>query len=187
MAHEPIYLTPKGLEKMKEELRYLKEEKRQELADYMGSALADGDLRESAAYDEARMLQSANEARIADLEVVVERAVVVEAGEGDDAEAQLGASVDLKAGDGEEVTFHLVGTLEADILENRVSDESPLGQNLMGRRAGDEVKIGMGARSVVYKVVAVRFEEGPGEGPFKNRSRFSAGPVGRLGACFDSP
>ncbi len=158
MAHKPIRLTPKGLENMKEELRFLKEEKRQELSDYMGAAIADGDLSESAAYDEARLLQSANEARIADLEVVVERAVVVEAEAGEDAEARLGASIDLKAGDGEEVTFHLVGTLEADILENKVSDESPLGQNLVGRRAGDEVKIGMGARSTVYQVVAVRFE-----------------------------
>ena len=158
MAHKPIRLTPKGLENMKEELRFLKEEKRQELSDYMGATIANGDLSESAAYDEARLLQSANEARIADLEVVVERAVVVEAEAGEDAEARLGASIDLKAGDGEEVTFHLVGTLEADILENKVSDESPLGQNLVGRRAGDEVKIGMGARSTVYQVVAVRFE-----------------------------
>ena len=63
MAHKPIRLTPKGLENMKEELRFLKEEKRQELSDYMGAAIADGDLSESAAYDEARLLQSANEAR----------------------------------------------------------------------------------------------------------------------------
>ena len=78
MPKEPIQMTAKGLEKIKEELRYLKEEKRQELSDYMGAALADGDLRESAAYDEARLLQSANEARISDLEELVHRAVVVE-------------------------------------------------------------------------------------------------------------
>lgn len=158
MSREPIYLTPKGLEKIKEELRYLKEEKRQELADYMGAAIADGDLRESAAYDEARLLQSANEARIADLEAIVDRAVVVEAEEGDDASARLGASLDLEASDGEAVTFHLVGTHEADILENKISDESPLGQSLVGRRAGDEIVVPLGARKATYKVVAVRFE-----------------------------
>lgn len=158
MSREPIHLTPKGLEKIKEELRYLKEEKRQELADYMGAAIADGDLRESAAYDEARLLQSANEARIADLELIVDRAVVVEAVEGEDAEARLGASLDLQGADGEAVTFHLVGTHEADVLENRISDESPLGQELLGRRAGDKIELSLGARKARYEVMAVRFE-----------------------------
>src|SRR5690625_6656313 len=77
MAREPIYLTTDGLEKIKEELRYLKEVRRQEISDYMGSAIADGDIRESAAYDDARQQQSSNEARIADLEEIIARATVV--------------------------------------------------------------------------------------------------------------
>lgn len=156
MAREPIYLTPKGLEKIKEELRYLKEEKRQELSDYMGRAIADGDLRESAAYDEARLLQSQNEARIADLEEIVHRAVVVEADEGSNAVARLGASLELEGDNGESHVFHLVGTHEADILENRISDESPLGQNLVGKQAGDEVRMPVGDET--YKVKSVTFE-----------------------------
>ncbi len=158
MAKEPIYLTPKGHEKIKEELRYLKEEKRQELSDYMGAAIADGDLRESAAYDEARLLQSANEARIADLEEIVHRAVVVEADASENAEARLGASLDLEDPAGSRVTFHLVGTHEADVLENKISDESPLGQTLVGRRAGDEVKLPLGNSTTRYKVLSVYFE-----------------------------
>ncbi len=158
MAKEPIYLTPKGLEKIKEELRYLKEEKREELSNYMGAAIADGDLRESAAYDEARLLQSANEARIADLEEIVHRAVVVEAEEGENAAARLGASLELEDTAGERITFHLVGTHEADILDNKISDESPLGQNLLGKRAGDKVALPLGARTVNYRVVSVYFE-----------------------------
>jgi transcription elongation factor GreA len=156
-ANRPIQLTPKGLEKIKEELRYLKEVKRQELADYMGAAIADGDLRESAAYDEARLLQSANEARIADLEEIVDRAVVVEQEEGA-AVAQLGASLVLEEASGERVTFHLVGTHEADVLENRISDESPLGQRLMGKQAGDKVVLPLGAREVEYTVLEVMYE-----------------------------
>ncbi len=155
MSKQPIPMTAKGLEKIKEELRYLKEEKRQELSDYMGAALADGDLRESAAYDEARLLQSANEARIADLEELVHRAVVVEQAEGEEAIAQLGATLKLEHPDGQHEEFHLVGTHEADIFENRVSDESPLGQNLVGKRAGDTVPVPGGA---TYKVVEVRFD-----------------------------
>ncbi|UCH27078.1 MAG: transcription elongation factor GreA [Trueperaceae bacterium] len=158
MAREPIYLTQRGLERIKEELRYLSEEKRQELAEYMGAALADGDLRENAAYDEARLLQSANETRIADLEAILDRAVVVEQEEGAEAVAQLGASLELEDGGGSRVTFHLVGTHEADILENRISDESPLGQELMGKRAGDEVALTLGGGTVTYTVVEVRFE-----------------------------
>lgn len=155
---EAIYLTPKGLDKIKEELRYLKDEKRQEISDYMGAAIADGDLRESAAYDEARLLQSENEARIADLEEIVHRAVVVDAEEGADASARLGASLALEEEDGEEVVFHLVGTHEADVLEGKISDESPLGRSLLGRRAGEEVKVPMGNGNVVYRVKEVRFE-----------------------------
>jgi transcription elongation factor GreA len=155
---EPIYLTPKGLAKIQEELRYLKEEKRQEISDYMGAAIADGDLRESAAYDEARMMQSENETRIADLEELVHRAVVVDAEEGDNAAARLGASLSLEDHDGHEVIFHLVGTHEADVLEGKISDESPLGRTLVGRRPGDEVEVELGGGTVAYRVKDVRFE-----------------------------
>ncbi|NBC95755.1 MAG: transcription elongation factor GreA [Deinococcus-Thermus bacterium] len=155
---EPIYLTPKGLAKIQEELRYLKEEKRQEISDYMGAAIADGDLRESAAYDEARMMQSENETRIADLEELVHRAVVVDAEEGENAAARLGASLALEDHDGHEVIFHLVGTHEADVLEGKISDESPLGRTLVGRRAGDEVEVELGGGTVAYRVKDVRFE-----------------------------
>lgn len=158
MKRTPIPMTAKGLDKIKKELHYLIEERRQELIEYMGSALADGDLRESAAYDEARMLQSANEARIADLEELISRAVVVEQDLDGPAVAQLGATLDLEETSGEKSTFHLVGTHEADILENRISDESPLGQALMGKRSGDTVKVKMGRREVSYSVVNVRFE-----------------------------
>lgn len=160
MAKEKIQMTARGLEKLKEELRYLKDEKRQELADYMGAALADGDLRESAAYDEARLLQSANEARISDLEELVHRAVVVEHEEGDIAVARLGASLTLADSSGDSLVFHLVGTHEADILEGRVSDESPLGQSLVGRKAGDTVKVTNNHNGSVttYKVLDVTFE-----------------------------
>ena len=158
VAKEPIYLTPKGLDKIKEELRYLKEDKREELSNYMGAALADGDLRESAAYDEARMLQSANEMRIADLEEILDRAVVVEAGSGEDMSARLGASLELEDTAGKRITFHLVGTHEADVLDNKISDESPLGQNLLGKKPGDEVELPLGSNTVNYKVVSVFFE-----------------------------
>ena len=115
-------------------------------------------MRESAAYDEARLLQSANETRIADLEEIVHRAQVVEAEEGDDAPARLGASLVLEGSGGDKEVFHLVGTHEADIFENRISDESPLGQQLLGKRAGDEVEVPLASDTAKYTVVEVKFE-----------------------------
>ncbi len=151
---KPIHLTARGLEKLKQELLYLKEEKRQELTEYMGAALADGDLSENSGYDEARLLQSANEARIADLEEVILRAVVVEQADEADAPATLGASLHVEDDSGAKHVFHLVGSVEADVLQNRISDESPLGQQLLGRRAGDEVSLG--ARR--FRVTSILFE-----------------------------
>jgi transcription elongation factor GreA len=151
---KPVYLTPQGLQKIKDELRYLSEDKRQELSEYMGSAIADGDLRESAAYDEARLLQSQNETRIADLEEIINRAVVVEHHEGDLPLARLGASLQLEDKDGQHYTFYLVGTHEADVLENRISDESPLGKELMGKQIGDTVSV----MNQEYTITDVQFE-----------------------------
>lgn len=158
MTKKTVQLTPQGFEKIKEELRYLVEVKRQQIADNMGTAIADGDLRESAAYDEARMEQSANEARIADLEEIIHRAVVVEAKAGEAEVARLGASLVLEDEGGERVTYQLVGTHEADILDNRISDESPLGRELLGKRSGDRVNLTMGRNEVRYTVVAVNLE-----------------------------
>ncbi len=158
MSKQPIYLTPKGLERIQAELKHLKEVKRLELAEYMGKAIEDGDLRESAAYDEARLLQSQNETLIADLEEIIHRAEVVEAVGGEDAPARLGASLVLEDDKGQHLTYHLVGTYEADIFENRISDESPLGQQLMGKRAGDTVSLQFRSEGVNYRVVKVSFE-----------------------------
>jgi transcription elongation factor GreA len=154
MAKEPIFLTAKGLEKMKEELKFLKEVKREQLSEYMGSAIADGDLRESAAYDEARLLQSANETRIADLEEIIHRAQVVESKEGQNVMSGLGASLLVEDSSGKRETFYLVGTHEANFFENRISDESPLGKELLGKRAGDKIKF----RTSEYNVIEVKFE-----------------------------
>lgn len=155
----PVYLTPQGLEKIKGELKYLTEVRRQELTEYMGSAIEDGDLRESAAYDEARMLQSANEVRIADLEEIIHRAVIVEHKEGEIATARLGATVDLRdAKTKEEFTFHLVGTHEADYLNGYISDESPLGEALKDKQSNETVTVQVGRKKIKYDILNVSFD-----------------------------
>jgi len=158
MTKKPIQLTQKGLERIQAELKQLIEVRRPELAEYMGKAIEDGDLRESAAYDEARLLQSENETRIADLEEIIYRAEIVEAKEGDDLAASVGTSLLLEDSSGEHVTYHLVGTHEADFFENRISDESPMGQKLMGKRAVDTMSVPTPSGDQEYKVLEVKFE-----------------------------
>lgn len=155
---DPVRLTPKGLQKIKDELKYLTEVRREELTEYMGSAIADGDLRESAAYDEARLLQSENEARISDLEEILHRAIVVEPQEGDSV-IRLGAMVQVEDNNsGEVFDFNIVGTHEADFLEGLISDESPLGEQLIGRQTNDHVNVTVGKDSLQYTILGVRFE-----------------------------
>ena len=156
MAGRQFFLTAKGLERKKEELKYLIEVRRPELSANMGKAIEDGDLRESAAYDEARLLQSENEVKIADLEELIHRAVIVEGSEG--GAVKIGSSVVFEDPGGNEVTYHLVGTHEADIFENRISDESPFGRKLLGKEPGDKVEIPTPGGPTEYTIVNVTFE-----------------------------
>ncbi|MCA9839970.1 MAG: transcription elongation factor GreA [Trueperaceae bacterium] len=156
MAKKQFFLTAKGLERKKAELKHLIEVRRPELAANMGKAIEDGDLRESAAYDEARLLQSENEAKIADLEELIHRAVIVEGSEG--GAIRIGSSVLLEDKEGDQTTFYVVGTHEADIFENRISDESPFGLALLGKEVGDKVVVQGRKASTEYTVLNVSFE-----------------------------
>ncbi len=156
MAKKQFFLTAKGLERKKAELKHLIEVRRPELASNMGKAIEDGDLRESAAYDEARLLQSENEVKIADLEELIHRAIVVEGSEG--GAIRIGSSVLLEDKEGEQITYFVVGTHEADIFENRISDESPFGQALIGKEVGDKVVVQGRKTATQYTVLNVSFE-----------------------------
>ena len=147
-------MTQRGYDKLKETLEYLKTVRREQISEYMGSAIADGDLRESAAYDEARMQQSENESRIIELEDQLERAQIIP----EDASGGigLGARVVIQAVDGGEPrTFELVGTYEVDVLKGKVSDASPIGQALAGKRVGDLVLVPSPKGPKKFKVLEV--------------------------------
>jgi len=156
MATKQFFLTAKGLERKKEELKYLIEVRRPELSANMGKAIEDGDLRESAAYDEARLGQSENEVKIADLEELIHRAIVVEGSEG--GAIRIGSSVLLEDKSGEQITYFVVGTHEADIFENRISDESPFGMALLGKEVNDKVVVKGKNGTSEFTVLNVSFE-----------------------------
>uniref|UniRef100_A0A7C2FV60 Transcription elongation factor GreA n=1 Tax=Thermus islandicus TaxID=540988 RepID=A0A7C2FV60_9DEIN len=152
---KPVYLTPEGLKRLQEELNHLKTVKRQEISADFEQALEEGDLRENAGYDEARRAMWQNEARIAKLEDLLSRAVVVE-GNGSYEEVALGCQVELETETGERLSLAIVGSHEADIFTGRISDESPLGQALLGKKVGDVVEI-RGRKGVqVYTILEIK-------------------------------
>lgn len=155
MTKTRITMTQRGHDKLRETLEYLKTTRREQISDYMGSAIADGDLRESAAYDEARMQQSENEARIIELEDQLERAVIVE--EDASGGAGLGARVRVRDERGKEHQFELVGTYEVDVLKGKISDASPIGQALSGKRPGQTVEVQLPKGKARFEVLDVEY------------------------------
>ncbi|MEF2277687.1 transcription elongation factor GreA [Deinococcus sp. YIM 134068] len=156
MTKQRIPMTQRGHDKLVETLNHLKTTRREQISEYMGAAIADGDLRESAAYDEARMQQSENESRIIELEEQLERAVIV----AEDAAggAGLGARVRVRDEKGNERQFELVGTYEVDVLKNRISDASPIGKALSGKRAGQTVTVPLPKGTARFEVLEVTYD-----------------------------
>jgi transcription elongation factor GreA len=138
--HKEIYLTQEGLDKVKEELNHLKTVSRPEVIRAIKEARALGDLSENADYHAAREEQAILEARIQDLEVMVEGAVIIS--ESKSNEVRIGATVTIKyVEDNEEEVYKIVGSKEADPFENRISNESPNAKAITGHKKGDVVTV----------------------------------------------
>lgn len=139
MSNE-IYLTEEGLNEIKKELEYLKTEKRPEVIEALKEARALGDLSENAEYDAARNEQGQVESRIAELEKMIEKAVVIK--EENTGKVSIGATVKIEyIDDKEKETYSIVGTNEADPFENKISNESPLAQAIIGLKKGDTATV----------------------------------------------
>ena len=131
-----VYVTAKGLEDMKNELDYLINEKRPEVINALKEARALGDLSENAEYDAARNDQAITENRIKELEVLIEKAKIIDEVATD--KVTIGNSVKLEyVEDGEVETYTIVGSTEADPFENKISNESPIAQAILGLKAGN--------------------------------------------------
>jgi transcription elongation factor GreA len=139
--HKEVYLTQKGLDKVKEELNHLKTISRPEVIRAIKEARALGDLSENADYHAAREEQAILEARIQDLEVMVENAVIISE-ESKSNEVKIGATVTIKyIEDNEEEEYKIVGSKEADPFANRISNESPIATAITGHKKGDVVTV----------------------------------------------
>ena len=134
------YLTPEGYKKLVEELEYLRNVKRQEVAQRLHDALAEGgDLIENAEYEAAKNEQAFVEGRIQELEYILANARVIEGASS--GEVTIGSRVTVAYDDGSQETYTIVGAAEASPREGLISNESPLGQALLGKKAGDEVEV----------------------------------------------
>jgi len=154
---KPVYVTAEGRARLEQELAYLKTEKVQQIADEMGRAIAEGDLRENAGYDEARRAMWQNNSRIAELEDILSRLQLVEPGNGVPTEVQIGVTVNLETINGQRMSITMVGSHESDIFSGKISNESPLGQALMGKRVGEEVQVKSPKGSQAYTVVELLY------------------------------
>jgi transcription elongation factor GreA len=137
-ARKPTQVTREGMERLSAELRELIEVRRPELVAAVAEARSHGDLRENAAYDAARQDQGMNERRIAELEAMLQNVIVVDTDEANASGViRIGSKVTVDFGDGELEEYTLVGAIEARPSANMISNESPLGKALNGRRAGE--------------------------------------------------
>lgn len=148
-----FHLTQEGIDEFKTELDALIS-RRGEVADAIKTAREQGDLSENAEYHAAKDEQQNMEARISEIEYILANAEVIAAPKSDGA-VQLGSKVELTGANGKNKTFQVVGTVEADPLEGKISDESPIGKALMGKKLGDDVEIVTPAETATYKVTAI--------------------------------
>ena len=145
-------LTQDGVNELKAELDNLVA-KRPDIAEAIRSARELGDLTENAEYQSARAEQERHEARISELENILLNVEIIKKPRGD-SKVQLGSTVKLK-GDSKAKQFQVVGTVEADPLNGKISDESPIGQALIGKKVGESVEIVTPAETATYKITDI--------------------------------
>lgn len=150
---DAVYLTADGRRRLEEELERLTTTERSLLADRLNVAIKDGDLSENAAYTAAKEDQGHLEGRIAYIQASLRRAVLIDEGPSTGTVA-LGSKVTVEDEDGE-MTYQIVGPLEAAPTQGRISNESPVGRALLGHPAGDEVSFETPGGTTAMRIVSV--------------------------------
>ena len=155
MAKE-VLLTEEGLHNLEQELEELKTVKRKEIADKIKVALSFGDLSENSEYDEAKNEQAMMESRIATIEAMLKNVRIIDEDELSTELIHVGSKIKVRDEEFDEVCdYRIVGSNEADPLEGRISDESPVGKGLLGHKVGERVEIETPAGVVVYEVLEI--------------------------------
>lgn len=154
MSKKDILLTSEGFLELEEELNYLKNTKRPKVIEAIKDARSQGDLSENADYDAARTEQAEVEGRIKELEFMLANATIIE--KKDSHIIGLGSTVTVTyVDDDEEEVYSIVGRMEADPFENKISNESPIGKAIIGKKEGDTVEIASPNGSYQIKILKV--------------------------------
>lgn len=150
-------LTPKHMQELKDELNYLKTVREKEVAELIKEARSFGDLSENSEYDEAKNEQGKLYSRIAELEDILANYVVIEEHATDPNTVRMGSRITVKdVITGEEETYQVVGSQEADPMNGRISEESPFGKALLGKAIGEVAVVEAPAGNIEYEVVAIQ-------------------------------
>lgn len=156
MPQKETLLTYEGLKKLEEELEYLKTQKRKEVAERIKVALGFGDLSENSEYDEAKNEQAQVEMKISELENKLRNVKIIDEDEIDTKTVQVGNTVQvLDMEYDEKINYTIVGSTEADLLENKISNESPIGQALLGKKKNEVVEVEAPAGVLQFKILKI--------------------------------
>lgn len=151
-----VLLTKEGLKKLEDELEYLKSVKREEVAERIKQAIAFGDISENSEYEDAKNEQAFIEGRIASLEKTLKNARLMEDSDIAADVVSLGSRVTLKEVErGREITVTIVSSVESKIKDGKISDESPVGKAIIGKKKGDVVEVEAPAGIIKYEILNV--------------------------------
>jgi len=153
MNNKPAYLSKDGLEQIRQELEDLVNVRRAEIAARIHEAKEHGDITENAEYEDAKNEQAFVEGRIQALSALVKNAVVIKENHSS-THVQIGSTVTIQSRDGKE-SFQIVGSAEAAPADGKISNESPVGRALLGRKKGDEVVVTVPAGDAKYKILSI--------------------------------
>lgn len=157
MSDKEVLLTPQGLKKIEEDLEFLKTVRRKEVAERIKEAIAFGDISENSEYDEAKNEQAQLEEKIAKLESTLRKARVIDEDEIAKDIVYVGAMVKVKDLEYDEIVeYTIVGSAEADPYELKISNESPVGKSLLGRKVGEIVEVQIPDGVTRYEVLEIR-------------------------------
>jgi transcription elongation factor GreA len=155
-VEKSYYMTTEGKEKLEKELEYLKTDRRQEVVERIKIARDFGDLSENSEYDAAKDEQAFVEQRITQVEKMIRNAVIIENDEANANIVSLGKSVTfMELPDGEEETYTIVGSAEADPFEGKISNDSPMAKSLIGKEIGSEVTVSTPGGDIQVKIMKV--------------------------------
>ena len=157
MAEKEVILTQDGLKKLEEELEYLKSVKRREVAERIKIAIGYGDISENSEYEDAKNEQAFVEGRVITLEKMLRNARIINNDEVDTETVGIGSTVLLEDIEFKDtVEYTIVGTAESDPLHNKISNESPVGRAILGKKKGSIVDVSVPAGIIQYKIVDIK-------------------------------